>query len=424
VGDVITFSSTSDSGGVSNGGGGNGGVQAVTALALGTTPSSIAPSFTNPFGNNTAPQPATMFVGGLQRFTAAAYGTPPLNYQWSRSSDGIHYTNLTDAGEISGSATSTLTLASVSSNDAAEYELTVTGPGGAAQAAVSSPVALTVIAGAYTGVDTIQLGSSIIPNAPVTEPYNLSANVTDWEYFQPTGIPGDGSAAATGPHSISVLPGYAGTGNDSQSYINFSGGDGAALNTVTNQHFSYTFTGQTFSFTHTLFAPVETVTIWYCFYNNAVDLNVSSSDPNSTPLSLYDYAFPYNPDGDGTGENHSYGALTYLITGVVGDVITFNDTPDSGGVSNGGGGSGGVQAVSATGIGLAPQKIPLAITLSGASAHVSWQGVAGAAGLNLYSTTRLDPSAWSLVPIIPSYNGTNDSVIVPTTNTIQFFELH
>ena len=139
---------------------------------------------------------------------------------------------------------------------------------------------------------------------------------------------------------------------------------------------------------------------------------------------LTDYALPYNPDGDGTGENHAYGEATYLITGAVGDVITFTTTPDNGGVSNGGGGNGGMQAVMATGIGIAPVGIPLSIALSRTNAILSWQGVTGAAGMNLQFNDILSPAGWNVVPVTPTYNGTNDSVTVLATNTAQFYRLH
>jgi len=424
VGDIITFSTTPDNGGVSGGGGGNGGVQAVTATAIGTGPSAIPPSFTNSLGNNTSPQAATMFAGGLQRFTAVAYGTGPLAYQWSRNTNGVDYANLHDGGEISGSSTASLTLAKVTAADAASYELTVTGPGGPTQAAVSPPVALTVTNGSFSGTDTIQLGSSICPGAPLTNSYVISANITDWLYFEPTGVPGDGSAAATGPHSFAQTSSATGpfNGSDSQSYLSFSGGDGAAQSATADENFS--FSSDALSFTHTLFAPVETVNVWYVSYNDAVDITVSSSGTNSVPLVLDDYALPFNPDGDGTGENHSYAEITYLLTGAIGDVVTFASTPDNGGVSNGGGGNGGVQAAMATGIGTAPTGIPLNIALFQTNGILSWQGVAGAAGMDLQSSASLAPGSWSVVPITPIYNGTNDSVAVPATNEAQFYRLH
>ncbi|HEV7923770.1 MAG TPA: hypothetical protein VGR14_00330, partial [Verrucomicrobiae bacterium] len=322
----------------------------------------IPPSFTSPNGDSTPPQSATNFVGGQQRFTAVAFGTPSLAYQWSRSANGINYTNLSDDGEISGSSTSSLTLASVTTNDAASYVLTVTGPGGPSQAAVSAPATLTVITPSYTtGVDTIQLGSAICPDAPSTAPYTISANVTDWMYFQPTGTT-LASYDANGPESF-TSPASAGgvnNGNDSQSYLSFAGGTGAEASATGDRNFA--FSGGELSFTHTLFSTVETVNVWYATFDDALDITVSSSGGGNPSYALTDYPLPYNYDGNGTGNNHGYGELTYLITGAVGDVITFSTTPDNGGVTGGGGGNGGVQAVSATAIGTGPAAIPPSFT--------------------------------------------------------------
>jgi hypothetical protein len=93
-------------------------------------------------------------------------------------------------------------------------------------------------------------------------------------------------------------------------------------------------------------------------------------------------------------------------------------------VSNGGGGNGGMQAVMATGIGIAPVGIPLSIALSRTNAILSWQGVTGAAGMNLQFNDILSPAGWNVVPVTPTYNGTNDSVTVLATNTAQFYRLH
>jgi len=67
-------------------------------------------------------QPADQaaFVGGNARFTVATFGSQPVAYQWQR--DG---TNLSDGGEISGSATAALTLTNVSFADAAVYSVIV-----------------------------------------------------------------------------------------------------------------------------------------------------------------------------------------------------------------------------------------------------------------------------------------------------------
>lgn len=60
-------------------------------------------------------------------FTAAAAGVPALNYQWQKNG-----TNLTDGGNVSGSATAALTVSNVRSADMAAYGVVVTNPLGSA----------------------------------------------------------------------------------------------------------------------------------------------------------------------------------------------------------------------------------------------------------------------------------------------------
>lgn len=84
-------------------------------------------------------QPVSQAVSAGQAvtFTVQAAGTVPLFYAWQRNG-----TNLSDGGNISGSASGALTLHSASSADAATYSVTVSN---AAGMAASSGAVLTVI---------------------------------------------------------------------------------------------------------------------------------------------------------------------------------------------------------------------------------------------------------------------------------------
>ena len=74
-------------------------------------------------------QPASQgaFIGADAVFSVATVGNPPLSYQWLRSG-----TNLTDAGNISGSTNRVLTVSNVSVSDAAFYSVVVSNASGAA----------------------------------------------------------------------------------------------------------------------------------------------------------------------------------------------------------------------------------------------------------------------------------------------------
>jgi uncharacterized repeat protein (TIGR03803 family) len=72
------------------------------------------------------PQDQSVFQGGTARFTVATFGSLPVTYQWQE--DG---TNLVDGGNISGSATATLTITNASSTNVALYSVIVSNAYGA-----------------------------------------------------------------------------------------------------------------------------------------------------------------------------------------------------------------------------------------------------------------------------------------------------
>jgi len=81
------------------------------------------------------PGSQSVLLGTAATFTVIAAGTGPLSYQW-------YYNGLplTDAGRISGSTTSTLTISTIQNSDAGGYSVTVSNLYGGA---VSLPAALT-----------------------------------------------------------------------------------------------------------------------------------------------------------------------------------------------------------------------------------------------------------------------------------------
>src|SRR5208283_4240474 len=83
-------------------------------------------SFSGPLQITSQPAAQLAFVGANVLFNVATVGSLPVTYQWQR--DG---TNLTDGGEISGSASNTLQLSSVTLADAALYSVIVSNTFGA-----------------------------------------------------------------------------------------------------------------------------------------------------------------------------------------------------------------------------------------------------------------------------------------------------
>ncbi len=93
-------------------------------------PSSNAPAIT------TQPVGSTNVTGTTATFTVASTGTAPLAYQWR-----LNGTNLTNAGDISGAATTTLALANVQTNQTGNYSVVVTN----AYGTVTSSVAVLLV---------------------------------------------------------------------------------------------------------------------------------------------------------------------------------------------------------------------------------------------------------------------------------------
>ena len=92
--------------------------------SLTVTEATVAPSFT------TQPTNATATVGGSVTFSAAANGTAPITYQWTK-----------DGAPIAGATSTTLTLNAVTLASAGSYRLSATNAAGTAQ---SNPAVLSV----------------------------------------------------------------------------------------------------------------------------------------------------------------------------------------------------------------------------------------------------------------------------------------
>ena len=72
------------------------------------------------------PQSQTNFANATTTFSVtASTGNNPLLYQWKHGPVGGPFTNLADVGDISGSATSTLTISPTTTNDAGGYICTI-----------------------------------------------------------------------------------------------------------------------------------------------------------------------------------------------------------------------------------------------------------------------------------------------------------
>ncbi len=127
-------------------------------------------------------QPAnqTNLAGVNVSFNVTASGTQPLSFQWYRNSSP-----LTDGGNVSGSLSSTLSLSSISTNDAANYQVIVTNIVGAATSSVAT---LTV---------TVQ-GSCQLPPTGLVGWWPAEGNANDIAYVDNGSLQGGATATATG----------------------------------------------------------------------------------------------------------------------------------------------------------------------------------------------------------------------------------
>jgi hypothetical protein len=124
------------------------------------------------------PASSTNLAGTTATFTNAASGTLPLSYQWQKNG-----ANLNDAGNVSGSSATILTLAGVSDADAASYTVVVTNVAGSV---TSSPAILVLLD----------------PPAILSQPTNLTVTVTSNAAF---------SVIATGSPVLSYQWNFDGT---------------------------------------------------------------------------------------------------------------------------------------------------------------------------------------------------------------------
>ena len=133
-----------------------------------------------------SPKSRTNYASSTATFTATAFSPESLNYQWQKNG-----TNLVDGGNLSGATNSTLTIASVSDADAANYSAVVSDASGSV---TTSNAVLTVndllFIASQPQSQTVGLGSNVTFNVTV---YGAPPFVFQW-YFNgtPLGSPSHG----------------------------------------------------------------------------------------------------------------------------------------------------------------------------------------------------------------------------------------
>jgi len=111
------------------------------------------------------PTSATLITNQSFQLAAAAFGAPPLFYQWQRGTNGV-YVNCPNVGDISGSTANILNFSAAAMLDAADYRLIVTNAFGSATSQVA-----TVTVFIPSSDNSIRMGLS----------YDYVTNFSDWE---------------------------------------------------------------------------------------------------------------------------------------------------------------------------------------------------------------------------------------------------
>jgi Immunoglobulin I-set domain len=111
-------------------------------------------------------QSVRTYEGPAEVFSAnVTGGTPPFTYQWQKGTNGV-FVNLDDGANISGSQSTTLTLASVGLTDSADYRLVVSNAVGAVDSGIASLMVLSSLPDVTAPGDPITSFGSPLASPP------------------------------------------------------------------------------------------------------------------------------------------------------------------------------------------------------------------------------------------------------------------
>jgi hypothetical protein len=141
---------------------------------LGTVNSTVAVlTVQTPPSISTEPANLTVTAGSAANFTVVASGNPAVTYQWQVSvNNGFSFGNLTDGGNVTGSATANLTIANVAAFvNGHQYQCVVSNAGGSVTSSVAvltvdftpgfstQPANVTVLPGAAANFTVVATGN-------------------------------------------------------------------------------------------------------------------------------------------------------------------------------------------------------------------------------------------------------------------------
>jgi hypothetical protein len=124
----------------------------------------IITTVTDP-GIATQPASTTGFVNGPATLSVTPSGTAPFGYQWqaTNAASANSFTNIANGGQFSGATTNTLTISSLTTNNALNYRVIVTNVNGAVTSSVASlSVVSSILLNADCGSGATMTGAAIL----------------------------------------------------------------------------------------------------------------------------------------------------------------------------------------------------------------------------------------------------------------------
>jgi hypothetical protein len=338
--------------------------------------------------------------------SVTAGGTPPFTYQWQYNS-----VNLTDGGRVSGSQTSTLTIANTQTNDSGTYQLLISNGQGTTPTTAAMVTILPTLS--FNG-----LGSGWSMNGGVTYPSNNVLLVTD----------GGGEEARS---SFFSYPVYVGGFRSSFTYQDIGGGgaDGAAFVVQNDPRGAAALGGAGGALGYTGITPSAAVefniyannTPGYAFEVNGTVPNpftapglvqVGSGNPISVNLLYLNGVLSLMMQDTVTGASYSTSANVNIPA-----VVGTNDAYV--GITGSDGGTFSTQQVSNFSF---ISLIDLQASVSGSNIIVTWPAAVG--GYTLQQSSSLTSPNWTPVPLseVTTMGGLNQATI-PAGSGSLFFQL-
>ncbi|MGP8199763.1 MAG: choice-of-anchor tandem repeat GloVer-containing protein [Limisphaerales bacterium] len=234
------------------------------------------------------PVSQTSLVGGTAVFSVAAVGDLPLSYQWQ--DNGV---DLTDGGQISGSATCTLTITNLVETNAGSYSVIVNNAIAIAPV-VSSEAVLTVFAISATGTTMADVYSFTGGNdGGVPNGLMLGSNGLLYGTTQNGGLYGDGTIFSLTTNGVfTTLVTFDGM-NGAMPLDNLTQGTNGSIYGTTQLGGSNS-AGTVFAMT-----PEGALTTIYSFTNNLNGINPSNALALGSDGNFYGSAQNSSGSGDG-----------------------------------------------------------------------------------------------------------------------------